>query len=145
MPVTRARIDTGLDRAAAVFEDAMMNTTVRVFTRAEPAFNATTGTWDPDVETTLYTGKAYLRLGQARPVKRIEVGESDNVTREWRLRVPRGTATFPPGAVVAVTVNARATEMVGERFRVEDSPNGTNAITPVYALTAFEPVDYLLP
>lgn len=145
MAVTRERIVAGLDRAAAVFEDAMMATTVRVFTRTEPAFNTTTGQWGVQAETTLYAGVAYLRLGQARPVKRIEVGESENVTREWRMRVPRGTANFPNGAIVEVTANVRAPEMVGERFRIDDTPNGTNAIVPLYIVTAYEPVDYLLP
>ena len=120
-------------------------TTVRVFTRTEPSFNTSTGQWSNPVETTIYTGKAYIRLGQARPVKHIEVGESENVTREWRIRVPRGTATFPNGAIVEVTGNARAPETVGERYRVDDSPNGTNAIVPLYIATAYEPTDYHLP
>ena len=145
MPITSDRLIAGLDRAATVFEDALMLETVRVFTRDEGTFNTSTGQWPDPVESELYWGKASRRISQARPVKTIDIGESLNTIREWNLRVPRGTATFPAGAIVEVLESPRSPEMVGQLFRVDDWPEPTLGITPIYKITEYHPRDFEIP
>lgn len=146
MAVDASRIATGLDRAAAVIEDGLMPlATVRVVDRDPGEFDTATGEWPAPTETTLYEGIAYFRLGQARPVKTVEVGESLNTTREWRLRVPRGTASFPVGAIVEVLAAERAAESVGKKFRIDDAPEGATTITPYYIMVAYQPREHEVP
>lgn len=145
---TAAGIQASLDRGADVFEGALMLSTVSVYpprTAANETFDTTTGTWTDATLTAIYTGKAHIRQGQARPIKTVELGESLNTTREWRLRVPRGTATFAAGCIVVITANTRTPQMIGQRFRVDDWPEPTLSITPLYLMTQVHPKDHRVP
>lgn len=146
MAVDSTKIAAGLDRAATVIEDGLMPlATVRVVDRDEPTFDTSAGEWSTAVETTLYEGIGYFRLGQARPVKSIELGESLNTTREWRLRVPRGTVSFPNGSIVEILTAQRAPEMVGKKFRIDDYPEGALSVTPHYIMVHYEPREHEVP
>ena len=114
-------------------------------TAADESFNESTGEWTDTPLDPIYTGKAHIRLGQARPIKTVELGESLNAIREWRLRVPRGTVTFEPGCIVEITAADRTPQMVGQRFRVDDWPEGTLSPTPLYMITAYHPRDHRVP
>lgn len=145
---TEASINTALDRAAVVFETSLMLTQVVVYPPREQAdefFDENTGEWTDAPLTPLYTGKAYIRMGQARPIKTVELGEALNAIREWRFLVPRGTVTFPPGSVVEITDADRTPQMIGQRFRVDDWPENTLAPTPRYMITAYHPRDHRVP
>ena len=145
---TQAQIVAGLDRGATVFEDALMLTTVSVYpprTDADETFDPITGEWTDDTLTAVYEGKAHIRQGQARPIKTVELGESLSTVREWRLRVPRGTATFEVGSTVVITANDRTPEMVGQHFRIDDWPEPTLSMTPLYLMTAYHPRDHRVP
>jgi hypothetical protein len=145
---TEASIIASLDRGAAVFEGALMLTTVSVYpprTDADETFDPTTGTWTDDSLTAVYTGKAHIRQGQARPIKTVELGESLNTVREWRFRVPRGTVTFAVGSTVTITASQRQPQMVGQHFRIDDWPEPTLGITPLYLMTQIHPRDHRVP
>lgn len=145
---TAAGIQASLDRGAAVFEDALMLTTVVVYpprTDADETFDEITGDWTDDTLTAVYTGKAHIRQGQARPIKTVELGESLNTVREWRFRVPRGTATFAVGSMVTITANPRSPQQIGQWFRIDDWPEPTLAPTPLYLMTQYHPRDHRVP
>lgn len=147
MPTTTS-ITAGLNRAAAVFEDALMLSTVAVYpprTSADETFDETTGEWTDAPLDPIYEGKAHIRVGQARPVKTVDVGEALNTTREWRMRVPRGTASFGAGCTVKITAHPRGPEMVNQLFRIDDWPEPTLGSTPLYILTQVHPRDHRLP
>jgi hypothetical protein len=126
---TQAGVIAGLDRGAVVFETALMLSTIAVYPPRDDStetFDTTTGEWTDATLTAVYTGKAHIRQGQARPIKTVELGESVNTTREWRLRVPRGTVTFAVGSI-------------------DDWPEPSLSITPLYMMTQYHPRDYRVP
>jgi hypothetical protein len=145
---TQAGVIAGLDRGAVVFETALMLSTIAVYPPRDDStetFDTTTGEWTDATLTAVYTGKAHIRQGQARPIKTVELGESVNTTREWRLRVPRGTVTFAVGSTVTITASVRTPQMVGQWFRIDDWPEPSLSITPLYMMTQYHPRDYRVP
>lgn len=144
-----ASINRGLDRAATVYETALMITTISVRPPLEDGvdsvFNVSTGEWTDTPPAAIYEGIAHIRQGQARPIKTVEIGESLNAVREWRLRVPRGTVSFEPGCVVEITDADRTPEMIGQLFRIDDWPEGSLTPTPLYMMTAYHPRDHRVP
>lgn len=145
MPISADQLNAGLDRAAAVMESALMMDEVEVFTRADGTFDTSTGTWTDGAETLLYKGKAQIRISQARPVKTLDIGESLNVIREWNLKVPRGTASFPVGAIVRYVDARRAKENIGQLYRIDDWPESTLTATPLYKITQYHPREHEIP
>ena len=145
---TEAGINAALDRAATVCETSLMLTDIVVYPPLDDddeVFNEATGEWTTVFETAIYTGKCHVRQGQARPIKTVEIGESLNAVREWRFRVPRGTVTFEPGCIIEITGSDRQEQMVGQRFRVDDWPEGSLTPTPLYMATAYHPRDHRVP
>lgn len=145
---TEAGINAALDRAATVYESSLMLTDIAVYPPLDDddeVFDEGSGTWVTNFETAIYTGKCHIRQGQARPIKTVEIGESLNAVREWRLRVPRGTVSFEAGCVVQITGADRTPEMVGQRFRVDDWPEGSLQPTSLYMMTAYHPRDHRIP
>lgn len=145
---TEAGINAALDRAASVYETSLMLTDIAVYPPLDDddeVFNEATGEWVTVFESAVYTGKCHIRQGQARPIKTVEIGESLNAVREWRLRVPRGTVSFEAGSVVEITAADRTPEMIGQRFRIDDWPEGSLQPTSLYMMTAYHPRDHRIP
>jgi hypothetical protein len=143
-----ATINAGLDRAATVYETALMLSTIAVFPPRDGStetFDPVSGDWTDASLTAVYEGIAHIRQGQARPIKTVELGEALNTVREWRLRVPRGTDTFEVGSTVTITANSRTPEMVGQWFRIDDWPEPTLSPTPLYMMTQYHPRDHRVP
>lgn len=113
-----------VDSARQYFEtrqrDLFRDTAVLERPSSSVTFNSTTGTYDPDAPTVIYTGACLIR-GFAWEGTDLESGGEELRMRRYRVKFPADTAALVDD-IVRPTASTYDSSLVGRSFRVTDVP-----------------------
>lgn len=121
--------------------EARMTSSCVITTPGAPAWDDSTGTYEPGTPTTIYSGKCRLRWPNPAPQDGNSGQTSWAVDRIATLSIPIDAPPVPDGAVATMTANPHDPSVVGMELTVltpQGQSHGTARRLPVQIITRDE-------